>query len=99
MLFNFIKKSNAEITIVKEIDRHNSDWGGKGIIFYVKNGKGLLSMKYGYLDNDALAALIFGDIPLRNFMKKVHISAQLAKSCCSRLWTEYERSASYIRIT
>lgn len=70
MLFNFIKKSNAEITIVKEIDRHNSDWGGKGIIFYVKNGKGLLSMKYGYLDNDALTALIFGDIPLIKFHEK-----------------------------
>ena len=67
MTFNFFKKSNAEITIVKKIDHHNSDWGGKGIIFYVKNGKGLLSMKYGYLDNDAFATLIFGDIPLIKF--------------------------------
>lgn len=67
MLSNFFKKSNTEIIIVKKIDHHNSDWGGKGIIFYVKNGKGLLSMKYGYLENDALETLVFGDIPLVKF--------------------------------
>lgn len=68
MLYNFLKKFNTEVIIIKMIDDHNSDWGGNGIVFYVKNGKGLLSMKYGYLENDALAALNFGNTPLIKFL-------------------------------
>lgn len=67
MLSDFFRKSNTEITIEKTIDNHNSYWGGNGVVFYVKNGKGLLSMKYGYLEKDALATLVFGDIPLVKF--------------------------------
>ncbi len=67
MLYNFFKKFNTEVIIIKMIDDHNPDWGGNGIVFYVKNGKGLLSMKYGHLENDALATLIFGNTPLIKF--------------------------------
>lgn len=64
MRFNFFKKSDTEVITIKNIDNHNSDWGGNGVVFYVKNGKGLLAMKYGYLENNALATLVFGDVPL-----------------------------------
>ncbi|WP_042338783.1 hypothetical protein [Desulfosporosinus youngiae] len=37
------------------------------MVFYVKNGKGLLSTKYGYLENEALATLVYGDTPLIKF--------------------------------
>lgn len=55
---NFFK-SNTEIIVVKKIDNQ--------VIFYVKNGKGLLTMKYGYLEDNALTALTFGNIPLIKF--------------------------------
>lgn len=67
MLRNFLKKFNTEIITVKKINNHVSDWGGNGVVFYVKNGKGLLSMKYGYLENDAFATLVYGDTPLIKF--------------------------------
>lgn len=67
MLSNIFEKFNTEIIIVKKIDLPNLSAGGEGIVFYVKNGKGLLSMKYGYLENGAVAALVFGDIPLLKF--------------------------------
>ncbi len=67
MVHNFFKKLKTEIITVKTIDNHNSDWAGKGVVFYVKNGKGLLSMKYGYLENEALATSVYGNTPLIKF--------------------------------
>jgi hypothetical protein len=37
------------------------------LVFYVKNGKGLLSTKYGYLEKEALATLVYGNTPLIEF--------------------------------
>lgn len=67
MIWNLLKKSNTEIIIIKPPENHQMEWGGDGIVFYVKNGKGILSTKYGYLENDALATLVYGDIPLIKF--------------------------------
>lgn len=67
MFRNLLKKSNTEIITVKRINNHNSDWGGDGVVFYVKNGKGSLSSKYGCLENDALATLVYVNTPLIKF--------------------------------
>ena len=67
MFRNLIKKSDTEIITIKPPKNHQTEWGGDGIVFYVKNGKGILSSKYGYLENDALATLVYGDIPLIKF--------------------------------
>lgn len=67
MLCNLLKKSDTEIITIKPIANHQVKWGGDGMVFYVKNGKGLLSVKYGYLDNDALATLVYGKTPFIKF--------------------------------
>lgn len=67
MFRNLLKKSEPEIIIIKPPESHQNEWGGDGLVFYVKNGKGVLSSKYGYLENDALATLVYGDIPLTKF--------------------------------
>lgn len=67
MIWNLLKKSNTEIITIKPPENHQMEWGGNGIVFYVKNGKGILSTKYGYLENDALATLVYGDTPLIKF--------------------------------
>lgn len=55
--------SNNKIDIIplKYFDFNN------GMIFYVKNGKGLLRLKYGSLADQSLCALMFDDIPLLKF--------------------------------
>jgi hypothetical protein len=67
MLRNLLKKSEPEIIVIKPQEAHQIEWGGDGLVFYVKNGKGVLSTKYGYLENDALATLVYGDTPLIKF--------------------------------
>jgi hypothetical protein len=67
MFRNLIKKAETEIIVIKPPESHPNEWGGVGLVFYVKNGKGLLSTKYGYLENEALATLVFGDTPLIKF--------------------------------
>ncbi|WFR58904.1 hypothetical protein QA584_07430 [Anaerocolumna sp. AGMB13025] len=67
MFHNFFKKSNTDIISIKSFNTHQSNWGGNGIVFYVKNGKGLLSVKYSYQENEALATLVYGNTPLIKF--------------------------------
>lgn len=67
MFKNVLKNENIEIIKIKTITDSPSSWGGNGIIFYVRNGKGLLSMRYGHYNKDALAALVYNDIPLIKF--------------------------------
>ncbi len=67
MFRNIFKHENIEITQIKRIMDRPSSWGGDGIIFYVKNGKGLLTEKYGNYENHALATLVYDDIPLVKF--------------------------------
>lgn len=56
MFKNIFKSENIEIIYVKTIIDKPYSWGGKGIIFYVKNGKGLLTEKYGTYEKQSLAA-------------------------------------------
>ncbi len=51
MFRNLIKKADTEIIVIKPPESHLNEWGGVGLVFYVKNEKGLLSTKYGYLEN------------------------------------------------
>ncbi|WP_105177023.1 hypothetical protein [Clostridium cagae] len=67
MFKNIFKSENIEIIYVKTIIDKPYSWGGKGIIFYVKNGKGLLTEKYGTYEKQSLAALVYDDIPLVKF--------------------------------
>lgn len=67
MFRNLLKKAETEIIVIKPPESHPNEWGGVGLVFYVKNGRGLLSTKYGYLENEALATLVFGDTPLIKF--------------------------------
>lgn len=67
MFRNLFKRSDMDLITIKSINNYQSDWGGNGVVFYIKNGKALLSNKYGYLENDALYTLVYGDIPLIKF--------------------------------
>ncbi len=67
MFRKFFKSSSPELITIKTIEKYQPDWGGSGVVFYIRNGKALLSNKYGYLENDALATLVYGDTPLIKF--------------------------------
>ena len=56
---SLFSKSKIEITVVKKNEN--------GLIFHVKDGKGLLINKYGPVDGKGLYALTFDDIPLIKF--------------------------------
>jgi len=56
---NLFVKATIHITIVKKTEN--------GLIFHVKNGKGLLCGKYGAIANRGLYALTFDGIPLIKF--------------------------------
>lgn len=42
MLRKLFEKESIEIIPIKTIEKEGSTWGGEGIIFYLKNGKGKL---------------------------------------------------------
>lgn len=67
MFRNIFKRENIEITHVKTIMDKPSSWGGNGMIFYVKNGKGLLAKRYGNYEKQGLATLVYDDVPLVKF--------------------------------
>jgi len=67
MFKKIFKRQNIEIKRIKTITEKPSSWGGNGIIFYVKNGKGLLAQKYGQCEKQHLATLVYNDIPLVKF--------------------------------
>lgn len=77
MFRKILRRENIDIIKVKTVTARPSSWGGNGIIFYVKNGKGLLSMKYGHYDKEALAALVYDDIPLI----KIHADEYFCPTC------------------
>ena len=56
---NLFAKSEIEIIPVKDFDN--------GLVFYVKNGRGLLRVKYGSLGDKGLCALVFDGVPLIKF--------------------------------
>lgn len=56
---SFLAKSTIEISIVKKTE--------SGLIFHVKNGKGLLCGKYGTYEGNGLFTLMYDNIPLIKF--------------------------------
>ena len=86
---NLFSKSNIEIIPVKDFDN--------GLVFFVKNGKGLLRVKYGSLDDKGLCALVFDGTPLIKFHGDEYlcptceklISAGYGLSMCNK--KEFER--------
>lgn len=67
MFRKLLNKSKIEIITIKTINTHQPSWGSNGVVFYVKNGKGLLSVKYGSLENETFATLAYGNTPLIKF--------------------------------
>jgi len=66
---DLFSKSKIEIIPVKNFDN--------GIVFYVKNGKGLLRIKYGSLGDKGLCVLVFDGTPLI----KYHGDEYLCPTC------------------
>lgn len=67
MFKRLFRKEELEIILVKAVYEKPREWDGNGIIFYVKNGKGLLGHKYGNYDNKALFTLTYDNTPLIKF--------------------------------
>ena len=67
MFKKLFRKEELEIIPVKSVQEKPREWDGNGIIFYVKNGKGLLCHKYGNYDNKALFTLSYDNTPLIKF--------------------------------
>lgn len=68
MFKSILRKENIEILPVKMINDKPKEWNGNGIIFYVKNGKGLLYHAYGSYEDKGLYALTYAGIPLIKFL-------------------------------
>lgn len=56
---NIFLKAKIDITIIKKTEN--------GLIFHVKNGKGLLCSKYGSVEDKGLYTLVYDNIPLIKF--------------------------------
>lgn len=52
MFKSLLNKAKMEIIPVKTIAEKAESWGGNGIIFHIKNGKGLLKHGYGALKDE-----------------------------------------------
>jgi len=75
MLSNSSKKFNnaeTEIIAVKRVDSQNSDWGGNGVVFCVKNGKGLLFEANCCSGNRLLTTLLYQNTPLIKFSEDMY---------------------------
>lgn len=51
LLSKMFGKNKIDIIPIKKLEKDKNCWGGDGIVFYLKNGKGILRQKYG--SNDA----------------------------------------------
>lgn len=67
MFERFFSKSKLEVISVKHIPEKREEWDGNGVIFYVKNGKGLLCHKYGSYGKKEFSLLTYDKIPLIRF--------------------------------
>ena len=64
MFKSILRREKIEVIPLKVIDHKPKEWNGNGIIFYVKNGKGLLYHSYGSYENQGLYALTYDGVPL-----------------------------------
>lgn len=68
MFKSILRKEKIEVIPIKVIDDKPKEWNGNGIIFNVKNGKGLLYHAYGSYENKGLYALTYDGVPLIKFL-------------------------------
>lgn len=67
MLSKLFGNNQIDIIPIKKLEKDKNCWGGEGIVFYLKNGKGLLRQKYGSNDTQGLSCLVYDNIPLSKF--------------------------------
>lgn len=67
MLNKMFGKNQINIVQIKKLEKDKNCWGGEGIIFYLKKGKGILKQKYGSNDAQCLSCLVYDNIPLSKF--------------------------------
>ncbi|EJO5348828.1 hypothetical protein NRP93_002964 [Clostridium botulinum] len=67
MLSKLFSKNQIDIIPIKRLEKDKNCWGGEGIVFYLKNGKGILKQKYGSNDTQGLSCLVYDNIPLSKF--------------------------------
>ncbi|EPY2291167.1 hypothetical protein FDF49_02465 [Clostridium sporogenes] len=67
MLSKLFGKNKIDIIPIKKLQKDKNCWGGEGIVFYLKNGKGILKQKYGSNDTQGLSCLVYDNIPLSKF--------------------------------
>lgn len=74
-LRSLFKKSDTEILLLKQ--------NTKAIVFYLKNGKGLLYEKCGYYQNHGLCCLFWGAVPLIKFHGDEHMCPTCEQLVCA----------------
>lgn len=67
LLNKMFGKNKIDIIPIKKLEKDKNCWGGDGIVFYLKNGKGMLRQKYGSNDTEGLSCLVYDNIPLSKF--------------------------------
>lgn len=67
MLSKLFSKNQIDIIPIKRLEKDKNCWGGEGIVFYLKNGKGILKQKYGSNDTHGLSCLVYDNSPLSRF--------------------------------
>ncbi|HIG0356665.1 hypothetical protein FC976_18735 [Clostridium sporogenes] len=67
MLSKLFSKNQIDIIPIKRLEKNKNCWGGEGIVFYLKNGKGILKQKYGSNDTHGLSCLVYDNSPLSRF--------------------------------
>ncbi|HDK7156453.1 TPA: hypothetical protein PTV43_001581 [Clostridium botulinum] len=67
MLSKLFSKNQIDIIPIKRLEKDKNCWGGEGIVFYLKNGKGILKQKYGSNDTQGLSCLVYDNSPLSRF--------------------------------
>lgn len=67
MLSKLFRKNKLDIIPIKKLEKDKNCWGGEGIVFYLKNGKGILRQKYGSNNTQGLSCLVYDNIPLNKF--------------------------------
>ena len=64
MLSKLFSKNQIDIIPIKRLEKDKNCWGGEGIVFYLKNGKGILKQKYGSNDTQGLSCLVYDNAQL-----------------------------------
>lgn len=77
MLSKLFGINELKITPIKKVSKGRNCWGGDAVIFYVKNGRGLIKQKYGDDGNKGLSSLVYDDIPI----SKIHGDCNFSTTC------------------